>query len=100
MNNIRDYINIVEAAQMGGLDATQRIRAAFDKIYGYGDAGLDYLDVHGQLYSSLQDRYEGDLDAMLANEPPDVLDELAYEMEQVADAMTFDLEPPEEDDEI
>lgn len=98
MKNIRDYINLIEAAQMP--DAVQRIRNAFGKIYDYGDAGLDYLDQNGQLYSSLQDRYEGDLDAMLAGEAPGVLDQLADEMEQVADAMTFDLEPPEEDDEI
>ena len=100
MKNIREYIDLVKEAMEDTGSAEQRIRAAFDKFYEYGDAGLDYLDQNARLYDSLQDRYEGDLDAMLAGETPDVLDQLADEMEQVADAMTFDLEPPEEDDEV
>jgi len=69
-----------------------QINMLFGKIYDYGDAGLDYLDSRAPLYSKLADRFDGDLDAILANTPDQVKMNLAKEMKSVLDSMTFELE--------
>jgi hypothetical protein len=57
----------------------------FDAIYGYGDDGLEHLDGAAPLWAKLWAKHNGDIDAIIANEPAAVLNKAAKELKSVLD---------------
>ena len=57
----------------------------FGAIYGYGDEGLEYLDGAAPLWAKLWAKHNGDIDAIIANEPAAVLNKAAKELKLVLD---------------
>jgi hypothetical protein len=57
----------------------------FDAIYGYGDDGLEHLDGAAPLWAKLWAKHNGDIDAIITNEPAAVLNKAAKELKSVLD---------------
>jgi hypothetical protein len=57
----------------------------FDAIYGYGDDGFEHLDGAAPLWAKLWAKHNGDIDAIIANEPAAVLNKAAKELKSVLD---------------
>lgn len=68
---------------VGGSDYGQKIKEYFGKIGDHGDEGYEYLDKHAPLWSKLFDYADGDIDAIVATEKPEVLKQAADELEMV-----------------
>jgi len=70
------------------------INRYFGKIYNYGnsDDSLDYLDNNAPLWNSLFDKHDGDIDAIISNEPADMLKKAALELKTVADDLKYELD--------
>jgi hypothetical protein len=73
------------------------INKYFGQIYNYGDGdnSLDYLDKNAPSWNSLFDKHDGDIDAIIANEPADVLKQAALELKNVADDLKYELDESE-----
>jgi hypothetical protein len=67
------------------------INKYFGQIYDYGDDGLDYLDNNAPFWASLFDKHNGDIDAIIANEPADVLKQAAIELKGVASDVPYEV---------
>jgi hypothetical protein len=61
------------------------INKFFSEIYEYGDDGLEHLDGAAPLWSKLWAKHNGDIDAIIAAEPADVLNRAAQELKHVMD---------------
>jgi hypothetical protein len=70
------------------------INRYFGKIYNYGnsDDSLDYLDNNAPLWNSLFDKHDGDIDAIISNEPADMLKKAALELKTVANDLKYELD--------
>ena len=70
------------------------INKYFGQIYNYGDGdeSLNYLDNNAPSWNSLFDKHDGDIDAIIANEPADVLKQAALELKNVADDLKYELD--------
>ena len=70
------------------------INKYFGQIYDYGDGdeSLNYLDNNAPLWFDLFDKHDGDIDAIIANEPADVLKQAALELKNVANDLKYELD--------
>ena len=75
-------------------DLGQQINDLFGQIYdfGSGDDSLEYLDRNAPLWTELFDKHEGDIDAIVANEPDDVLAQVVEELEGVLSDLPYELD--------
>ena len=65
----------------------------FGQIYDYGDDdGLNYLDEQGELWNQLMDKYNGEIDDIVAQEPIEVLMQAAQELKGIAGDMKYELD--------
>jgi hypothetical protein len=65
----------------------------FGQIYDYGDDdGLNYLDEQGDLWNQLMDKYNGEIDDIVAQEPIEVLMQAAQELKGIAGDMKYELD--------
>jgi hypothetical protein len=65
----------------------------YGQIYDYGDDdGLDYLDRNGELWNQLMDKYNGEIDDIVASEPTEVLMQAAQELKGIAGDMKYELD--------
>ena len=65
----------------------------YGQIYDYGDDdGLDYLDRNGELWNQLMDKYNGEIDDIVAQEPTEVLMQAAQELKGIAGDMKYELD--------
>jgi hypothetical protein len=65
----------------------------FGQIYDYGDDdGLNYLDEQGDLWNQLMDKYNGEIDDIVAGEPIEVLMQAAQELKGIAGDMKYELD--------
>jgi hypothetical protein len=65
----------------------------FGQIYDYGDDdGLNYLDEQGELWNQLMDKYNGEIDDIVAQEPLEVLMRAAQELKHIAGDMKYELD--------
>jgi hypothetical protein len=73
------------------------INKYFGQIYDYGDGdeSLNYLDNNAPLWFDLFDKHDGDIDAIIANEPADVLKQAALELKNVANDLKYELDESE-----
>jgi hypothetical protein len=73
------------------------INKYFGQIYDYGDGdeSLNYLDNNAPSWNSLFDKHDGDIDAIIANEPADVLKQAALELKNVANDLKYELDESE-----
>ena len=60
------------------------IRSLYQQFYDQGDDALEYLNTHAENFARYWDRFEGDLDSMIAELPPKILARLAQELQSVA----------------
>jgi hypothetical protein len=67
------------------------IEKYFGQVYDYGDAGLDYLDNNAPLWANLFNKHNSDIDAIIANEPADVLKKAAIELKGIASDLPYEL---------
>jgi hypothetical protein len=68
------------------------IKQYFDQIYEYGDDGLNYLDNNAPFWNELMDKYNGEIDDIIAMEPADVLKQAALELKDVASDLKYELD--------
>ena len=65
----------------------------FGQIYDYGDDdGLNYLDEQGELWNQLMDKYDGEIEDIVAQEPIEVLMQAAQELKGIAGDMKYELD--------
>jgi hypothetical protein len=65
----------------------------FGQIYDYGDDdGLNYLDEQGDLWNQLMDKYNGEIEDIVAREPIEVLMQAAQELKGIAGDMKYELD--------
>jgi hypothetical protein len=65
----------------------------FGQIYDYGDDdGLNYLDRNGELWNQLMDKYDGEIEDIVAGEPIEVLMQAAQELKGIAGDMKYELD--------
>ena len=65
----------------------------YGQIYDYGDDdGLDYLDRNGELWNQLMDKYNGEIDDIVAGESTEVLMQAAQELKGIAGDMKYELD--------
>ena len=65
----------------------------FGQIYDYGaDDGLYYLDLQGELWNQLMDKYDGEIEDIVAREPTEVLMQAAQELKGIAGDMKYELD--------
>ena len=81
---------IEEAGNLG-----QQLNDLFGQVYDYGDAGLDYLDNNAPLWFELFDKHNGDIDAIVASEPDDILTQAVEELEGVVSDLPYELSEAE-----
>jgi hypothetical protein len=87
------YGGISEATDPTRAKAQQMIYKYFGQIYDYGDDdGLYYLDLQGELWNQLMDKYNGEIEDIVAREPTEVLMQAAQELKGIAGDMEFDLD--------
>jgi LysM repeat protein len=73
--------------------AERMIWKYFGQIYNYGDDdGLNYLDEQGDLWNQLMDKYNGEIDDIVAQEPLEVLMRAAQELKGIAGDMKYELD--------
>jgi hypothetical protein len=72
-----------EATNTG--NAGDTIRQIYQQFYDKGDDALDYLHDRAENFARYWDRFEGDLDSMIAELPPKILARLARELQGLAD---------------
>jgi hypothetical protein len=85
---------VAEAVDPQRAKAGKIIDRCFGKIYDYGDDGLEYLDNNAPVWSDLfnDDQYGGDIDAIIANAPIDLLVQSAQELMDVVSDLPYELE--------
>jgi hypothetical protein len=83
---------VAEGADPASAKFGKYIKKYFDQIYEYGDDGLNYLDNNAPFWASLFDKHDGDIDAIIANEPADVLKQAALELKGVASDLPYELD--------
>ena len=84
---------VTEATDPTRAKAQQMIYKYFGQIYDYGDDdGLDYLDRNGELWNQLMDKYNGEIDDIVAREPTEVLMQAAQELKGIAGDMKYELD--------
>ena len=66
-------------------DAGDTIRQIYQQFYDKGDDALDYLHDRAESFDLYWNRFEGDLDSMIAELPPKILARLARELQGLAD---------------
>ena len=81
----------------GAGDLGQQINDLFGQIYdhGSGDDSLEYLDRNAPLWTELFDKHGGDIDAIIANEPDEVLAQAVEELEGVLSDLPYELDEGE-----
>ena len=72
-----------EATNTG--NAGDTIRQIYQQFYDKGDDALDYLHDRAENFARYWNRFEGDLDSMIAELPPKILAKLARELQGLAD---------------
>jgi hypothetical protein len=85
--------NMAEATDPKRDKAERMIWKYFGQIYDYGDDdGLNYLDEQGDLWNQLMDKYNGEIDDIVAQEPIEVLMQAAQELKGIAGDMKYELD--------
>ena len=72
-------------------DFGQQLNDLFGQVYDYGDDGLDYLDSNAPTWTALFDKHDGDIDAIVANEPDEVLAQAVEELEGIVSDLPYEL---------
>jgi hypothetical protein len=84
---------VAEATDPKRDKAERMIWKYFGQIYDYGDDdGLNYLDEQGDLWNQLMDKYNGEIDDIVAQEPIEVLMQAAQELKGIAGDMKYELD--------
>ena len=84
---------VTEATDPKRDKAERMIWKYFGQIYNYGDDdGLNYLDEQGDLWNQLMDKYNGEIDDIVAQEPIEVLMQAAQELKGIAGDMKYELD--------
>lgn len=95
--DIADYFSD-ELDEAGVTDPTRAklermIYKYYGQIYDYGDDdGLDYLARNGELWNQLMDKYDGEIEDIVAREPTEVLMQAAQELKGIAGDMKYELD--------
>jgi hypothetical protein len=85
--------SVAEAIDPNRNKAQRMIYKYFGQIYDYGDDdGLDYLDKQGDLWNQLMDKYNGEIEDIVAREPTAVLIQAAQELKGIAGDMKYELD--------
>jgi len=85
--------SVAEAIDPNRNKAQRMIYKYFGQIYDYGDDdGLDYLDKQGDLWNQLMDKYNGEIEDIVAREPTAVLIQAAQELKDIAGDMKYELD--------
>jgi hypothetical protein len=91
--SIKSQQGMAEAIDPNRNKAQRMIYKYFGQIYDYGDDdGLDYLDKQGDLWNQLMDKYNGEIDDIVAREPTAVLIQAAQELKGIAGDMKYELD--------
>jgi hypothetical protein len=100
----KQFANDTKLSQLKELEINESIDPKRDKaermiwkyygqIYDYGDDdGLNYLDEQGELWNQLMDKYNGEIDDIVAQEPIEVLMQAAQELKGIAGDMKYELD--------
>ena len=84
---------VAEAIDPNRNKAQRMIYKYFGQIYDYGDDdGLDYLDKRGDLWNQLTDKYNGEIEDIVAREPTAVLIKAAQELKGIAGDLKYELD--------
>jgi hypothetical protein len=84
---------VAEAIDPNRNKAQRMIYKYFGQIYDYGDDdGLNYLDKQGDLWNQLMDKYNGEIEDIVAREPTAVLIKAAQELKGIAGDMKYELD--------
>jgi hypothetical protein len=62
----------------------------YNEIYDMGDDALDYLNDRAAVWAELWDRYEGDIDSIIAEEDPVTLGQAALELKDILNDLQSD----------
>jgi hypothetical protein len=62
----------------------------YNEIYDMGDDALDYLNDRAAVWAELWDRYEGDIDSIIAEEDPVTLGRAALELKDILNDLQSD----------
>ena len=68
------------------------INQLFGKIYNYGDNGLEYLDRHAPLWTTLYDKHNFNIDSIIANEDVTVLTKAVKELQNVLSDLPHEID--------
>jgi hypothetical protein len=91
--SIKSQQGVAEAIDPNRNKAQRMIYKYFGQIYDYGDDdGLDYLDKQGDLWNQLMDKYNGEIEDIVAREPTAVLIQAAQELKGIAGDMKYELD--------
>jgi hypothetical protein len=73
-------------------EVNDMIRDYFGQIYDRGDEALDYLDSHAPIWTKLFDRYNGNIEKIIASAPPELLQRAVNELEKVLSDLDYELD--------
>ena len=87
-----DTKGVAEGADPASAEFGKYIKKYFGQIYEYGDDGLNYLDNNAPFWNELMDKYNGEIDDIIAMESADVLKQAALELKDVAGDLKYELD--------
>jgi hypothetical protein len=82
--------HVAESADPQSRKLGRIIGRIYNEIYDMGDDALDYLNDRAAVWAELWDRYEGDIDSIIAEEDPVTLGKAALELKDILNDLQSD----------
>jgi len=82
--------HVAESADPQSRKLGRIIGRIYNEIYDMGDDALDYLNDRAPVWAELWDRYEGDIDSIIAEEDPVTLGRAALELKDILNDLQSD----------
>ncbi len=90
VNNCVPAESVEESADPQSRKLGRIISRIYNEIYEMGDDALDYLNDRAAVWAELWDRYEGDIDSIIAEEDPVTLGKAALELKDILNDLQSD----------
>ncbi len=90
VNNCVPAESVAESADPQSRKLGRIIGRIYNEIYDMGDDALDYLNDRAAVWAELWDRYEGDIDSIIAEEDPVTLGKAALELKDILNDLQSD----------